>query len=110
MAILKKKTEDAPKTESTAKNSLAYVLLQPRVSEKASRLATQDKYVFLVRPEANKITIKKAVESFYKVKVVMVNIVKTDGKTRNFGRTAGRTSDFKKAIVTLKKGEKIELA
>ena len=86
------------------------VLLSPRISEKSSHLATQNKYVFNVKKEANKVEIKKAVESVYKVKVVQVNILNTEGKKRNYGRTSGKMSDFKKAVVTLKKGDSIEVA
>ena len=84
------------------------VLFGPRVSEKSGQLAEAGKYVFNVAKNANKVEIKKAVERSYKVNVVLVNILNTKGKTRNYGRTAGRTSGFKKAIVTLKKGQKIE--
>jgi large subunit ribosomal protein L23 len=114
MAILEKKTEEKKQTAgakpgAVSNFSVTEVLLQPRISEKATRLATKEnKYVFVVKTGANKISVKKAVEIAYKVKVEKVNIVRNDGKNRNFGRTTGRTSDFKKAIVTLKKGEKIE--
>lgn len=84
------------------------VLVQPRISEKAGHLASLNKYVFKVLPTTNKVEVKKAVESFYKVRVTQVNIVTNKGKSRNFGRTSGRTSAFKKAIVTLKAGDKIE--
>ncbi|MDR3643134.1 MAG: 50S ribosomal protein L23 [Candidatus Doudnabacteria bacterium] len=84
------------------------VLIQPRVSEKAGHLAGQNKYVFKIATLANKVEVKKAVENFYKVHVTQVNIIRNQGKNRTYGRTSGRTSDFKKAIVTLKKGDKIE--
>ncbi len=84
------------------------VLVQPRISEKAGHLVKLNKYVFNVKPSANKVEVKKAVESFYKVRVTMVNMVSMKGRTRNYGRTTGRTNGFKKAVVTLKKGDKIE--
>lgn len=84
------------------------VLFGPRVSEKSSRLANGSKYVFNVTKTANKIEVKRAVEKAYHVNVVQVNISNTKGKTRNFGRIAGRTAGFKKAIVTLRAGQKIE--
>jgi large subunit ribosomal protein L23 len=115
MGIFENKTESkksAPATSAVAvltNSHLVEVLLQPRISEKATRLANKEnKYVFVVKTNANKISIRRAVEAVYKVKVLQVNIIRNDGKLKNFGRTQGRTSDFKKAIVTLKEGEKIE--
>ena len=84
------------------------VLLQPRISEKSSMLAKAGKYVFLVNRDANKIEVRKAVEQFYNVKVVNVNMVRVLGKSRTYARITGRMQDFKKAIVTLKPGDKIE--
>lgn len=90
--------------------SLPYmeVIIQPRVSEKAGHLAKNNQYVFKVKLSANKVEVKKAVERGYNVKVVKVNIVRMRGKHRTFGRASGVTSDFKKAIVTLKEGDKIQ--
>ena len=83
-------------------------LIQPRISEKAGKMVSMNKYTFKVLKATNKVEVKKAVESFYKVKVIQVNMVNNQGKARTFGRTSGRTQAFKKAIVTLKKGDKIE--
>jgi large subunit ribosomal protein L23 len=83
------------------------VLKQYHLSEKTNILSSIGRYVFVVDRTSNKIEIKKAVESVYDVHVTGVNIVNTKGKRRNYGRTSGRTSDWKKAIVTLKPGEKI---
>ncbi len=88
--------------------SLPLVLVQPRISEKAGKLAKLNKYVFIVKKKTNKVEVKKAVESKYKVKVLRVNSVNTKGKTKSFGRTPGMTSAFKKAIVTLRKGDQIK--
>jgi large subunit ribosomal protein L23 len=117
MAISTTKPESESKVEfkkdsSTAGNGstikIPTILLQPRVSEKAGKMAQMDKYVFLVAKGSNKVEVKKAVEATYKVRVTQVNVINNKGKARNFGRTKGTTSDFKKAIVTLKKGDKIE--
>jgi len=114
MAIFSKKTESVKEdVASAAPAALAdikipSVLVQPRISEKAGHLTSLNKYVFKVKPQANKIEVKKAIETFYKVKVLQVNMIRNQGKNRNFGRTSGKTSGFKKAIVTLKKGDKIE--
>lgn len=108
--------EDVKKEEKTAEvkgetevsvQNVPMSLLGPRISEKASHLVTQNKYVFNVKKSGNKVEIKKAVERAYKVKVVQVNIVNTQGKNKRSGKISGRTSGFKKAIVTLRKGDKI---
>lgn len=70
----------------------------------------QSKYFFLVAKSANKIQIKQAVEEIYKVKVQDVNIYVSRGKIKRVRHQAGRTADLKKAIVTLKEGQKIEVA
>jgi large subunit ribosomal protein L23 len=82
------------------------------LTEKATLLSDeQNRYVFRVRPNATKPQIKQAVESLFRKKVVSVNTANYGGKWRR-RRTAaqGRTSDWKKAIVTLAEGERIELA
>src|SRR5581483_9904878 len=84
------------------------ILIQPRISEKSGHLASLNKYVFKVQRSTNKVEVKKAVEAAYKVHVTQVNIVNNQAKARNYGRTSGKMSPFKKAVVTLKKGEKIE--
>jgi len=63
----------------------------------------------VVRSEANRIQIKRAVESALKVRVERVNVLNVMGKTKRLGRFAGKKPDWKKAIVTLKEGEKLEM-
>ena len=107
----KEKTESAVKADASKKTAainIPTVLIMPRISEKAGKLAALNKYVFKVKTNANKVEIKKAIESNYKVKVVQVNIINNQGKLRNFGQRSGKTQALKKAIVTLKKGDKIE--
>lgn len=110
MAIFKQKEENKAeaKTETQVLVKVPHVLVQPRISEKAGHFASVNKYIFNVRSGANKVEVKKAVERAYKVSVVKVNMINTKGKTKNSGRHPGKTSDFKKAVVTLKKGDKIE--
>ncbi len=84
-------------------------LKNPRITEKASALNEYGQYVFEVYPRANKTQIKKAVESFYNVGVEKVRIIAIPARPRRLGRTIGMKSGLKKAVVTLKKGEKIEL-
>ena len=83
------------------------ILKSGHLSEKSNFLSTIGKYIFKVDKVANKIEIAKAVEKAYDVKVVSVNIINSKGKYRRMGRVQGRTSDWKKAIVTLKAGQKI---
>jgi large subunit ribosomal protein L23 len=66
-------------------------------------------YVFEVAEDANKIEVRRAVEEIFKVRVRAVNIVHMRGKMRRMGRTQGRTSDWKKAVVSLEPGFRIEL-
>lgn len=83
------------------------VLIRPLISEKAGRLSTIGKYVFVVHPNATASEVKKEIQKVYKVKVASVNIVKLPGKVRRTGRTRGKTSDIKKAILTLVPGHSI---
>jgi large subunit ribosomal protein L23 len=87
------------------------VLRKPLLTEKVAGI--QDKnnqYAFVVDPMANKVEIKRAVELKYSVKVLDVNTLSVRGKVKRLGRFAGKRADWKKAIVTLKKGDTIELA
>lgn len=90
------------------------ILIKPLVTEKMTNLtADKGQYGFIVSTDANKIEIKKAIEKKFNVHVVSVRTMNYDGKTktqfRKSGRYTGTTSKFKKAIITLKKGETIEL-
>lgn len=79
------------------------VLLGPHISEKATVVAEKNRqYVFRVRPDANKLEIKAAVEKLFNVQVESVNTTLVKGKTKRFGRGLGRRSDLKKAYVSLK--------
>jgi large subunit ribosomal protein L23 len=84
------------------------VLRRPLITEKNTALQAQGKYVFEVAKEANKPQIKQAVEKAFKVQVTAVNAVTLPGKTRRVGRRLVQTPSWKKAIVTLKPGDKIE--
>lgn len=79
-------------------------------TEKGSVQSAQNKYLFSVRRTANKIQIKKAIEDLYKVKVQDVNTSVMPGKNKRVRYQMGKTSDWKKATVTLKDGHKIDLA
>jgi large subunit ribosomal protein L23 len=85
------------------------VIRAPLISEKGSLLTEKAKQVlFKVRPEANKIEVKHAVETLFKVKVVKVRMARYLGKIRRIGRHMGRRPEWKKAYVTLKEGDKID--
>ena len=84
------------------------VLRKPRITEKGTMLAEQSKYVFEVHPEANKMQIKDAVQRAFKVKVTAVNVMRVPGKTRRWKRFYTQQSDWKKAVVTLEPGQRIE--
>lgn len=85
------------------------ILIRPIVTEKSTALMEQGKYTFRVPLAATKIQIHQAVEQIFKVKVQAVNTMRYEGKLKRMGRTQGRRSDWKKAVVTLKPGEAIEL-
>jgi len=82
---------------------------QPHISEKATFLAEQNQYVFDVLPNFNKNEIKKSVEGIYGVNVLSVNFVKIPAKKRRVGRTEGFRKGYKKAIVKIANGQKIEI-
>jgi large subunit ribosomal protein L23 len=84
------------------------VLRRPLITEKNTMLQAQNKYAFEIADGANKPMIKQAVEKAFKVKVTGVNVVTMQGKTKRVGRRQVHTNPWKKAIVTLKPGDKIE--
>ena len=91
------------------------VLIKPIFTEKQTALTDkyENRYGFIVKPSANKVQIKSAVETLYNVHVESVNTMQYDGKKRSrytkSGVVNGNTTAFKKAIITLKKGETIDL-
>ena len=85
------------------------ILVRPIVTEKNTMLNEVGKYCFEVAPHSNKIEIKRAVEAVFGVKVDSVQTMHMQGKVKRQGRNVGRRNDWKKAIVTLKPDQKIEL-
>ncbi len=85
------------------------ILKHPHVTEKATDLAEEGKYVFLVQKSANKPQVKKAVENTYGINVVKVRIINVPPKKRRMGKQEGWRKGYKKAIVEVKKGQKIEI-
>lgn len=86
-----------------------FLLLKPLVTEKSSYLQGEGVYCFAVHPQANKTEIKKAVEVVFGVQVIRVRIINCKGKKVRYGRQGGRRKNWKKAFVTLKSGQKIEI-
>lgn len=84
-------------------------LLSPIITEKSTLVAEENKIIFRVPLTATKPDIKEAVENLFKVDVTKVNTIVVKGKTKRFRGTLGRRSDFKKAIVTLKDGQSVDI-
>ncbi len=118
---MEKKTENAEKpkakpiqkisdTKIKGKTVHSYkFLIKPLITEKASSMGADGKYIFAVSPTANKIEIKKAIRTVYNIEPIKINILNYSGKSVHYGKTSGKTKNWKKAIVTLKPGEKIEI-
>ena len=84
------------------------VIERPLITEKNTYQLGAGKYTFRVAREANKVQIKEAVEKIFKVQVAAVNVINIHGKERGIGRRKGWAPDWKKAVVTLKPGQRIE--
>lgn len=85
------------------------IIRRPLVTEKGTELKDhRNQYLFEVARDANKIDIKRAVESLFRVKVLQVRTLPLKGKKKRVGRFVGRTPDLKKAVATLKEGDSIE--
>lgn len=85
------------------------IVKEPHISEKATNGAEKNQYTFKVYKNANKPEIKKSVEGMYNVNVVAVNVVKIPKKKRRLGGIEGWKKGYRKAIVTIKEGQKIEI-
>ena len=85
------------------------IIIAPVITEKSSIQREQNVYTFKVKKSANKIEIKKAIESAFGVKVLKVNTLLTKPKDKRVGRYTGKTKAYKKAFVTLKDGDSIDL-
>ncbi len=85
------------------------IIIAPVITEKSAIQRENNVYTFKVAKDANKIQIKKAIEEAFGVKVVKVNTLNTKSKSKRVGRYTGKTKAYKKAYVTLKDGDSIEL-
>lgn len=108
-AIKTTRAEAAEEKASKPERIIAGVLERPHITEKTSGAAKENKYVFIVRGGANKPEVKRAIGSRYGVDAVAVNILNMPGKERKRGKQIGWRPGFKKAIVTLKEGQSIEI-
>ena len=85
------------------------IIRRPLITEKGTELKNQaNHYLFEVARDANKIEIKRAIESLFRVKVLRVRTISVQGKEKRVGRYVGRTPNWKKAVATLKEGDSIE--
>lgn len=85
------------------------IIIKPVITEKSMNLLADNKYTFIVDKRANKTEVKKAIEDIFDVKVEKVHTMVVKGKPKRMGRFEGRTPNRKKAIVTLKPGQKIRI-
>ena len=85
------------------------ILIEPVITEKANALREENKYVFIVRPDASKIQIKEAVRKLFNVKVLSCTTINVAGKVKRLRGSKGMTASYKKAIVRVAEGETIKL-
>jgi len=86
-----------------------FLIKRPLLTDKATQVSSEGKYLFVVKSGATKPEIKKAIHAMYKVDPVAVNTINIPGKTKRFQNIKGKHSGYKKAIVVLKKGQKIDI-
>ena len=84
-------------------------IISPHITEKSTNLSEQNKIIFKVPSKANKVNLKKNIEKIFKVNVTKINIINKKSKIKNTRGRKVRVSGFKKAIVTIKKGQNIDL-
>lgn len=85
------------------------VIIKPVITEKSAIDQSLNKYTFIVTNDATSYSIKKAIKEIYSVEPVKVNLVNVQGKIRRFGKSKGRRSDYKKAVITLPQGKSIAI-
>lgn len=107
------KPKDRPAALNKGKRKAGYlagrILKSPHITEKAGDLSEENQYIFRVFNQANKTEIKKVIESLYGVEVIAVRIINTPSKKRRLGKIEGTRPGYKKALVRIKKGQKIEV-
>ena len=103
------KTQEKPLQQPKAVGGMSQHIVSPHITEKATDLAAKNQYVFVVSPHANKNNIAQSVEKMYGVKVRGVRIVNVHAKKMRLGRIQGIKKGYKKAMVKLAEGQKIEI-
>lgn len=103
------KSAKGAKAKKVVSQEASQILRHPLITEKAAGFGSLDKYIFVVSGDTNKLAVAKAVQAVYGVTPIKVNIVCLKGKAVTRGRIKGRRSDIKKAVVTLKKGDSIQI-
>lgn len=103
------KTDVFPTSSTTNKTGVYHKVIAPIVTEKTNLLQAHNQYVFEVACDATKEQVKKAVQQLYGITPRAINMMHVQGKFVRFGRTIGRRSDFKKAIITLPPGSSIKI-
>lgn len=106
---VKPAVKTSPASSLVKNEKAALILSTPHISEKGNLLSAQNQYVFRVVPRANKPEVKKAIEALYRVKVTSVNIINRPPRPKRWQQRTGYQSGYKKAIITLKAGDKIEI-
>ncbi|MFA5360304.1 MAG: 50S ribosomal protein L23 [Patescibacteria group bacterium] len=96
-------------TKKIAHGNAYKIIMKPLVTEKVSDLGALNKYAFAVAKNANKIEVAKAIKEIYGIKPVGVNVIRMSGKKARYGRITGKRKDWKKAIITLPKGQTIKI-
>ncbi|MFZ2225823.1 MAG: 50S ribosomal protein L23 [Candidatus Moraniibacteriota bacterium] len=96
-------------TNPNIENILSRVIVEPIITEAATESVEANKYIFKISARSNKLQVKQAIEKIYNVKVEKVNTVSIPKKARSRGRILGWKSGYRKAVVTLKEGNKIDV-
>lgn len=104
-----KKKPAAKKTAKVIPSDLSGIVLRPLVTEKAAIVAHGGQYTFVVATSANRVQVKSAIKAMYGILPESVNIMRMRGKAVRFGRSNGQRASWKKAVVTLPKGKKIDV-
>ncbi len=101
--------KEPPKPKKRTSETAYRVLSSPNITEKATFLTKENKYVFKVRPRTNKTEIKKIIEDMYGVNVIDVNIINIPAKKRTVRKRIGWKKGYKKAVIKIREGQKIEV-
>jgi len=105
----RRETKVSPEKKKRKFGEVYRILKIPHITEKATALAGKNQYVFKIWPKTNKVEVKKAIEDLFGVDVIGVKIINIPRKKRRLGKVEGFRKGYKKAIVRIKEGQKIEV-